>query len=66
MGTGATILNAKIGSSGMSKLAMPLPDRTLTISDLFPGEAVVFSFGDLPQAARQALSTCFTASSIGQ
>jgi hypothetical protein len=66
MGTGATILNAKMGSSGVSKLAMPLPEHTLTISDLFPGETVVFPFGDLPQAARQELATCFTGSGIGR
>jgi hypothetical protein len=66
MGTGATILNAKIDGSGVSKLPMPLPEQTLTISDLFPGETVVFSFGDLPQAARQELSKCFTGSGVGQ
>lgn len=36
-----------------------LPARTLTISDLFPGETIVFPFDQLPQQTRQALSVCF-------
>jgi hypothetical protein len=59
MGTGATILNAKMENSGVSKFTMPLPKQTLTISNLFGTETVVFPFGDLPQASRQGLSTCF-------
>jgi hypothetical protein len=39
---------------------MLLPTQTLTISDLFPNETVEFPFGGLTQAARKALSPCFT------
>jgi len=51
------------GSSGTAGLAAatlqgPLPERTLTITDLFPGETVVFPLGDLDQAARQQLGVC--------
>jgi hypothetical protein len=52
MGTGATILSAS-----------PFPERTLTISNLFPEETVVFPFGDLAPAARQQMSACFTSPS---
>lgn len=38
---------------------MPLPARTLSISNLFPDESVVFSFESLPEAARHALASCF-------
>ncbi len=52
MGTGATILSAA-----------QLPARTLTITNLFPDETVVFSFSDLTAAARQQLSACFPSAS---
>jgi len=52
MGTGATILSAAT-----------LPERTLTITNLFPDETVVFPFSDLAQTARQELSACFTSPS---
>ena len=42
--------------------AMPLPAKTLTISNLFPNETVEFPFGDLTQTARQSLAACFTRS----
>ena len=38
---------------------MALPVRSLLIVNLFPNESVEFSFGDLPQAARQSLGACF-------
>jgi hypothetical protein len=39
-------------------LRIPLPARTLTISNLFPNETVVFTFDGLTQTMRQALSRC--------
>ncbi len=48
MGTGATILS------------VTLPERSLTIANLFPDETVAFPFADLTQTARQELSACFT------
>ena len=40
--------------------AMPLPKQTLTISNIFLGETVVFPFEGMTSAMRQELSTCFT------
>ncbi len=42
----------------------PLPEKTLTIADLFPGEIVVFPLGDLDQSARQQLGVCFPTSAL--
>jgi len=53
MGTGATILSAT-----------SLPEQTLSITNLFPDETVVFPFGDLAHTARQELSACFTSPSL--
>jgi hypothetical protein len=50
-GTGAIILNPS-----------QLPARTLTISNLFPDETVVFPFDALNGTVRQSLSTCFNPS----
>jgi hypothetical protein len=40
-------------------MALPLPVESLTISDLFSGETVVFSFANLPKQARHDLEACF-------
>lgn len=47
-GTGAAILHPS-----------QLPARTLTISNLFPDETVVFPFDALSGTLRQSLATCF-------
>jgi len=47
-GTGAAILHPS-----------QLPARTLTISNLFPDETVVFPFDALNGTVRQSLATCF-------
>lgn len=39
-------------------LTMPLPERTLTIADLFPGETVVFPIGELTRSDWQQLAVC--------
>ena len=36
-----------------------LPEKTLTITDLFPGETVVFPLGELDQVDRRQLAVCF-------
>jgi hypothetical protein len=59
-GPGAAILYAT--NSGAPKLVTPLPEHTLTISNLFAEETVVFPFGNLSPSVRQALSPCFTGS----
>ena len=54
--------NGTAGTSGPGSVvlrAMPLPSQTLTISDVFPDQRVVFPFSKLTSAARHALSTCF-------
>jgi hypothetical protein len=61
-GTGAVLLYATKENSSMPKLVKPLPEQTLTVSGLFADETVVFPFGGLTPAARQALSACFNGS----
>jgi mono/diheme cytochrome c family protein len=39
-------------------LNTPLPEKTLTITGLFPGETVVFPFGELDQVYRRQLAVC--------
>jgi cytochrome c551/c552 len=39
---------------------MPLPAQSLTVSDAFPDEKVVFPFEALKPSLRRSLSTCFT------
>ena len=36
-----------------------LPSKSLRVAELFPGEAVEFSFSDLPGDARRSLAGCF-------
>jgi cytochrome c551/c552 len=53
--------NGTAGASGIAAAAMlnvPLPQKTLTITDLFPGETVTFPLGDLDQVARRQLAVC--------
>jgi hypothetical protein len=65
-GTGAVLLYATTENSGMPKLMKPLPEQTLTVSGLFGDETVVFPFGGLTPAVRQALSACFNGSDTGE
>jgi hypothetical protein len=44
---------------GLSSTGLPFPAGSLTISDLFPGETLTFSFADLPKDARQEFNACF-------
>ncbi len=43
----------------VAKLNVPLAEKTLTVSDLFPGEQVDFPVGDLDAMARHELAGCF-------
>jgi hypothetical protein len=43
-----------------SVAGLSLPAETLTITDLFPGETVVFSFANLPREAQQEFQACFS------
>ncbi len=56
-GPGATILYLK------AVIDVPLPTQSLTISNLFPDETVVFPLESLSQTVRQDLAKCFTADS---
>jgi hypothetical protein len=58
MGNGSQAITGPAAISLYPK--MPLPARTLTISNLFPNETVEFPFGDLGQTARQSLEACFS------
>jgi hypothetical protein len=61
MGTGAVLLQSTLKNPEAPKLVIPLPLRTLAITNLFPNETVVFPFDRLPQALRSDLSNCFSA-----
>lgn len=56
--------NGMAGSSGPGAMMLSamktLPETTLTVSNLFPRETVVFPMGDLSPAVRHELSTCFS------
>jgi hypothetical protein len=47
---------------GVSRTGLPFPAESLTISDLFPGETITFSFTDLPKEARREFKACFSGS----
>jgi len=55
--------NGTAGTSGFAgaMLNAPLPGKTFTIADLFPGETVVFPLGDLDPVARRDLAVCLPA-----
>jgi len=57
MGNGAAL------TTGLAAVLLkaPLPEQTLTVTDLFPGEAVVFPVGNLDQADRRQLALCLLA-----
>jgi hypothetical protein len=62
MGNGAKKADGTQSTTGPAATVlagMQLPARTLTISNLFPEETVVFSFDGLAEAARHELSACF-------
>ena len=56
--------NGAPGTSGLAyaKLSAVLPERTLTVSDVFPGETIVFPIGDLGRSARRQIAACFAES----
>jgi mono/diheme cytochrome c family protein len=51
-GVAATILNA------------PLPEKTLTITNLFPGETIVFPLSELDTLDRRQLAVCLAAAPV--
>ncbi len=53
----AAFVFARFGGTADSRIQ--LPQRTLTVSELFPGETVTFPFDELTGAARESLSACF-------
>ncbi|HVW12044.1 MAG TPA: hypothetical protein VHC90_25875 [Bryobacteraceae bacterium] len=54
MGNGAAVTTGL----AMSTLNVPLPEKTLTIENLFPGETVVFPLSQLNPADRRELAVC--------
>ena len=57
--------NGTAASTGLAAVLLnaPLPEKTLTISDLFPGETVVFPLGELDQVDRRQLAVCLAGGS---
>lgn len=59
MGNGSALVLH--GLAAVQLAGLPLPSRSLTIRDLFPGHVVAFSFTSLPPDDRKDLSACFLA-----
>jgi hypothetical protein len=57
MGNGSSVVS---GPGALVLRAIPLPEKTLTISNVFGSQTVEFPFGELNATARQALSKCFS------
>jgi len=53
--------NGTTGTSGRASamLRVPLPEKSLTIAELFPGEAAVFPVDALDQRTRRELAACY-------
>jgi hypothetical protein len=64
--TGPAAINLHEPTRDSRTPRMPLPVRSLTISNLFPDESVVFPFSGLTEATRQRLSACFVGTSRTQ
>jgi hypothetical protein len=47
------------GGESLVLAGLPLPVESLTVSDLFPGETIMFSFTNLPNDARHDFEACF-------
>src|SRR4051812_9802653 len=60
-GQGKMVGNGTPLTTGLAAavLKAPLPENTLTIADLFPGETVVFPLGELDPVDRRQLAVCF-------
>ena len=56
---GAAALMLAENKGGVPGTGFALPGESLTISDLFPQETVVFPFANLPKQARHELEACF-------
>jgi hypothetical protein len=57
--------NGTAASTGLAAVVLnsPLPEKTLTINDLFPGETVVFPLGELDPVDRRQFAVCLPAGS---
>jgi hypothetical protein len=64
MGPAAAILYETLPSAGAANLSLPLPVRTLTISNLFPNETIVFPFDKLTPSVCREMAPCFTTRGI--
>jgi hypothetical protein len=63
MGNGTSVITGPaafvFARFGAGDSRIELPQRTLTVSELFAGETVTFPFDELNTATRHALSACF-------
>lgn len=66
MGNGSKAVTSGIAALALAEgkgnvpARLPLPDESLTISELFADETVVFPFSNLPGNARHGLESCFS------
>jgi hypothetical protein len=58
--------NGSVVTSGLAAAALnaPLAEKTVAITDLFPGETVVFPLSDLDQSTRRQLAACLPAPAL--
>lgn len=54
------------GSIRLSRPELPLPSQSLTVSNAFPDETVVFPFAEMDQATRDRLASCFGGNAGGR
>jgi hypothetical protein len=58
-GPAAAILYTRRPTPGATNLSMPLPSRTLVVSNILSNDSIVFPFDQMTQPIKQQLSTCF-------
>ncbi len=61
---GNAALQYQVDGAAAVLVGLPWPAKSLTISGLFPREAVTFSFASLPDEASQQLHACFPTAGV--
>ncbi len=58
-GQKARILQLIGGDEAWTELKIPLPEKTLVVADIFPGDRIEFRIGDLDPPVHRELGACF-------
>jgi hypothetical protein len=59
MGNRSGVVTSGLAALALAGTGLPMPAESLTISDLFEGERVVFGFANLPKDVRHEFEACF-------